>query len=158
MAFFSNPGQVPSPLIGKEAPDFTISHIFNDSELTLNKKIGKPIIINFWASWCVECQREAHILERYHQHYEVKNNSAVFIGIAIQDTPEAASRFARRFGKSYFLGLDDDSGNISIDYGIFGVPETFFVDKNGIIKEKHIGALTSSLLEKYMKTIGVEIK
>ena len=94
---------------------------------------------------------EAHILEEFHKKYGSETEQIRVIGIAIQDTLQNAQAFARRFGKSYYLGLDDDAGNIALDYGIYGVPESFFIDPEGSIFFKHIGVVTSELLEKKFK-------
>ena len=110
-----------------------------------------PIVLNFWASWCAECRIEAVILEDFFKKYGVNNKKFVMIGIAIQDTPKNAKAFAKHFGKSYLLGLDDDAGNIALDYGIYGVPETFFIDPEGNIFHKTIGIVSTELLEQKFK-------
>ena len=91
------------------------------------------------------------ILEAFHQKYGLATQQIKVIGIAIQDTAKNAKAFARLYGKTYFLSLDDDIGNIALDYGIYGVPETFFIDPEGTIFYKHIGAVNSELLEKKFK-------
>lgn len=110
---------------------------------------GKPIVLNFWASWCVSCRTEAHELEKFWQAH--KNEVAV-VGIAIQDEKDAAKKFATYFGKTYMLGLDED-GKAAIDYGVSGVPETFLIDKNGIIRHKEIGPVSVPMLEKNLAKI-----
>ena len=94
---------------------------------------------------------EAHILEAFPQKYGSATQQIKVIGIAIQDTGDKAKAFARLFGKTYFLGQDDATGNIALDYGIYGVPETFFIDPDGAIFYKHIGAVNAELLEKKFK-------
>ena len=145
--FSTDPRKVPSPLIGKAAPNFVARELGGTRTLQL-KRLGTPILLNFWASWCVECQAEARVLENFHQKQLKSENPVTVLGIAIQDNTETARAFARRFGKSYFLALDDPSGSIALDYGIYGVPETFFIDASGIIRHKHIGGVTSGLLRK----------
>lgn len=146
-SFSTDPTKVPSPLIGKAAPDFVVRELGGNRTLQL-KRLGTPILLNFWASWCVECQAEAGVLENFHQEQLKRENPVIVLGIAIQDNIETARDFAQRFGKSYFLALDDPSGSIALDYGIYGVPETFFIDASGIIRHKHIGGITSGLLWK----------
>ncbi|MCP4297932.1 MAG: redoxin domain-containing protein, partial [Proteobacteria bacterium] len=102
----------------------------------------------FWASWCVACRQEAHILEAAHQKYFPKG--AVFIGIAINDTRSASLSFIERYGKTYNLAPDDKTGNISLNYGVTAVPETFFIDKAGIIREKILGAVQKRSIEKFL--------
>ena len=142
-----DPKKVPSPLLGKSAPDFTLHHLFNDKEKkSLSDFKGKPLVINFWASWCAECRIEAGVFKKFHQESQVKENRANIIGIAIQDTVERAKSFAMQFQKAYFLGLDT-SGDITMDYGIYGVPETFFIDAKGVVRYKHIGLVTTELMK-----------
>ncbi|MBF0287035.1 MAG: redoxin domain-containing protein [SAR324 cluster bacterium] len=148
-----DPKKVPSPLINKEAADFEVSSLGGTSSLRLSDLRGKPVILNFWASWCVECQTEAHVLESFYQQYDKKKQQIRVIGIAIQDTPERANAFANQFGKNYFLALDYEDGRIALDYGIYGVPETFFIDARGIIRFKKVGGVTPQLMTQQIQTL-----
>lgn len=139
-----SPKQVPSVLVGKSAPDFQASWIqgkeFIDHDtgtyFTYEDLKGKKVILNFWASWCVSCREEARELQEFWQ--EEKGNGVLVLGVAVQDTVDAAKAFARQFGKAYPLGLDED-GSASINYGVAGVPETFFISREGKIIDKIIG-------------------
>jgi len=146
--FTTNPKNVPSPLLGHSAPNFVFKTLRDNGTIHLGLLKGKPVLLNFWASWCQECKVEAHILEEFHKKYGIGAGQIRVIGIAIQDTLKNAQAFAQHFGKSYYLGLDDDSGNIALDYGIYGVPESFFIDAEGTIFYKQIGVVTPELLEK----------
>jgi cytochrome c biogenesis protein CcmG/thiol:disulfide interchange protein DsbE len=136
--FTVDPKLVRSPLIGQPAPDFTVTRLGGEEMLRLADLRGTPVILNFWASWCLACRDEAALLEELHR----RHTDMRVIGIAIQDTPENAQAFARKFGKTYFLALDNDSGDIALSYGLYGVPETFFIDGSGIIRDKQVGAVT----------------
>ncbi len=144
--FFVDPKLVPSPLVNKPAADFTVQQLNGEGSLTLSDLRGTPVLLNFWASWCVACRDEAIILQEAHLLHEVAQNKLRVIGIAIQDTPEKALAFAERFGKTYFLALDDEAGTIGLDYGLYGVPETFFIDAAGTIHYKQVGAVTRELI------------
>ena len=151
--FTTDPKKVPSPLIGKKAPDFEITRLGTQDTLTLQQLRGKPVILNFWASWCVECRSEAHVLEEFYQKYGVEQQKIQVIGIAIQDTLEQSQAFAKHFGKTYFLALDTPSGSIALDYGIYGVPETYFIDAQGIIRFKKVGGVTPQLMEEQIQQL-----
>ena len=104
--------------------------------------------MNFWASWCVECQQEAHILEAFHKRYgETVPPQVHILGVAIQDKSAQAQAFARQFNKTYFLSLDNTGGDIALEYGIYGVPETFFIDPQGKIRFKQIGGVSAELMQ-----------
>ncbi len=127
---------IPSQQIGKPAKDFVIPVVQDPAghrELRLSDYRGKGVILNFWASWCHSCRDEARDLEKLWQR--VQGSDLVVVGIAIQDSIAAAKAFANDYGKTYALGLDE-SGSVSIDYGITGVPETFFISKDGLILHK----------------------
>ena len=147
MFFASNPSQIPTPQIGKKAYPFT-TRTFDGEPISLEQFRGKPVVLNFWASWCISCKTEARILEAAHQHFTPKG--AVFIGIAINDTREASLAFIRRFGKTYLLAPDGKTGDISLDYGVTAVPETFLIDKNGIIQNKIMGAVSMEILAEFI--------
>ena len=123
--------------VQRPAPEFRLA-LFNGGELALSERFGRPIVINFWASWCPPCRDEARILEglwRQHQADEV-----LIIGIDIQDAVSDAKAFLGEFDITYPNGLDED-GRITIDYGVIGLPVTFFVGRNGIIERRWVGAI-----------------
>lgn len=135
--FTRDPKEIPSPLIGKPASSFTLT-LFDGKTLRLEDLRGKVVFLNFWASWCPPCRAEARTLEAAWQTY--KGRDVVFVGVAIQDTEANARDFLREFGVSYPNGMDQ-SGKVAIDYGVWGIPETFLIGREGQITYKHIGAL-----------------
>ena len=152
-----NPNAAPMALQDRAANNFNVlllqgkEHLKTPKEnISLSDFLGKPLILNFWASWCVSCREEARLMESYWKKYGPQG--VQMVGIAIQDTPIAALEFAKGFGKTYILGLDED-GKAGIDYGITGVPETFFIDAKGLIRHKEAAPLTPELLEKYIALI-----
>ena len=128
---------IQSPLIAKQALSFTLT-LFNGGTLTLKDLHGKAVLLNFWASWCVPCRAEARTLESAWQKY--KDQGVVFLGVNIEDKEEDARAFMKEFGITY-LNWRDASGKIAVDYGVWGIPETFFVDSQGRITYKHAGEL-----------------
>lgn len=146
--FASDPKEIPSALILTEAKPFAFT-TFDGQTMSLEKFRGKPVVLNFWASWCFACRQEAHILESAHQKYSPKG--VVFIGIAINDRREDSLEFIRKYRKTYLLAPDDASGSISLDYGVSAVPETFLIDSNGVIQHKQLGVVTTDLLEGYLE-------
>ncbi len=135
--FTTDPRAIPSVLTGKPAPDFSLT-LFDGRTVRLSDFRGKVVFINFWASWCPPCRAEARLLEQSWQRY--KDQGVVFLGVDIQDREEDARRFIQEFGVTYMNGRDPYN-RIAIDYGVYGIPETFFIDREGQITYKHIGAL-----------------
>ena len=135
---------VASPLVGKPAPTFSIP-LFSDpdSVLSLEGLRGRPVVLNFWASWCLSCRDEARVLEA---GWRAHGPEVAFVGVAINDEGDASRGFISEYGKTYLLGPDED-GSIAVDYGLFGVPETFFIDGEGRILSKHVGPLAEADLE-----------
>jgi cytochrome c biogenesis protein CcmG, thiol:disulfide interchange protein DsbE len=145
--FTKNPKEVLSPLVGRPAPGFSVVELNTGQPLSLEALHGTPFVLNFWASWCTACKEEAPYLEAAFERYERTGRGVRIVGIAIQDTPQDARAFAQRYGKRYYLALDNARGDISLNWGLYGVPETFFVDARGTITHKHIGALTWPVVE-----------
>ena len=141
--FTTNPRDIPSPLVGRPAAPFTLTG-FDGGPVTLAALHGKVVVLNFWASWCnPSCYDEAPVLERAWRTY--RERGVVVVGVDMQDTPEAARAFIQRFGLT-FVNAPDSQGKVAVEYGVYGVPETFFVARDGTIRAKHVGALTDSVI------------
>jgi cytochrome c biogenesis protein CcmG/thiol:disulfide interchange protein DsbE len=148
--FRTDPKAIPSPLVQKMAPGFRIA-IYDGEDVSLEGLKGKPVVLNFWASWCYPaCYEEAPLLQTTWQKY--KDKGLHMIGVDIQDKEESGREFMRRFNFTFPNGPDPGS-KISIDYGVYGVPETFFIDRHGRIAYKHVGALTPELIEEQIQII-----
>ena len=134
-------------LVGHPAPDFTTqvwSGPKGQDSFHLAALKGHPVVINFWASWCVPCTSEAPVLEHAWQTYQDKG--VIFIGMVYQDTQQNAISFVDQYGVTYLVG-PDASGSIAISYGVTGVPETVFVSKQGIITGKFGGQEDQNTLD-----------
>ncbi len=151
--FRLNPRDVPSPLIGRPAAPFTLT-TFEGEPLSLEAQRGKVVIVNFWASWChPACYEEAPALERSWRAY--RDRGVLVVGVDIQDTVEAAEKFRRDFSLT-FPNVRDVAGKVSVDYGVYGVPETFFIDRKGMIRAKHVGALTDERFRQEVERLLAE--
>ncbi len=135
--FTTEPRYIPTPFIAKPAPPFTLT-LFDGSVLRLEDLRGQVVFLNFWASWCPPCRAEARTLEAAWRKY--RDQGVVFVGVNIQDKEERARAFVEEFGITYPNGPDRGS-RIAIEYGVWGLPETFFIDRDGRITYKHVGAL-----------------
>jgi cytochrome c biogenesis protein CcmG, thiol:disulfide interchange protein DsbE len=133
------------PVAARPAPAFTLP-LFGGGQFDLAASRGKPVLINFWASWCIPCEEEAAVLEAGSKAYA---DRVAFIGVNVQDTEPLARDFMRRFGVTYPNGRDA-SGAIAVEYGMSGVPETYFVDRNGQLVRKWQGALDEARLRSYL--------
>lgn len=143
-AFGSNPREVPFMLRGKAAPTFDLPVLDgNGKRVALGDLAGKPVILNFWASWCGPCKAEHPVLDRAAQVY---GDRYQFYGVVFEDTEDNARDFLRRYGHG-MTQLVDERSSVSVDYGVAGVPETYFIDANGVIVDKHVGPLTPKTFE-----------
>jgi cytochrome c biogenesis protein CcmG/thiol:disulfide interchange protein DsbE len=145
--FTRDPSRIDSPLIGRPAADFRLE-LLDGGTLKLSDLRGRPVVVNFWASWCYPaCWNEAPRLEAAWQRY--RDRGVMVVGVVYQDTAENAREFIRTHGKTYPNGLDP-AGRVALDYGVYGVPETFFIDRQGVIADKHIGEI-------HMETLTAKI-
>lgn len=133
-----NPKEIPSPLIDRPVPDFALPllHIPEKKLGRANLK-GRVWLLNVWASWCVSCRAEHPLLNQL-----AKQKTVTIIGLNYKDEPENAKRWLKMLGNPYNASVMDQDGRIGIDFGVYGVPETFVIDKKGIIRHKHTGPLT----------------
>jgi cytochrome c biogenesis protein CcmG/thiol:disulfide interchange protein DsbE len=151
--FRTNPREIPSPLLGKPAAAFSLT-AFDGAPLSLAALRGRVVVMNFWASWCYPaCYEEAPALERGWQAY--KDRGVMLIGVNIQDKPEPARKFLEQFGHT-FPNAPDPAGRVSVDYGVYGVPETFFIDKAGRVRGKHVGAVTDEIFKRNVDALLAE--
>jgi cytochrome c biogenesis protein CcmG/thiol:disulfide interchange protein DsbE len=148
--FRTDPREIPSPLLGRPAAVFSLT-TFAGAPLSLESLRGKVVMLNFWASWCVPaCYEEAPTLERTWRTY--KDKGVTVVGVDVQDKDEAAREFLRRFEHS-FPNAPDPKGRVSVDYGVYGVPETFFIDREGRVRFKHVGALTDEIARRHLDVL-----
>jgi len=141
-----NPHEVPSPLIDKPAPAFQLTQLHApDRSFGLADMQGKVWLLNVWASWCVSCREEHPFLMTLS-----KQNEVPIVGLNYKDKRDDAMKWLAQFGNPYQLSIVDAEGRTGIDFGVYGVPETFVIDRDGIIRYKQIGPLTP---EKWQQTI-----
>ena len=129
--------------VGKPAPDFTLA-LLDGGELSLSQYQGRPVVVNFWASWCPPCRQEAVALERaWRAHADA---GVQFIGVDLQDRESDARAYISEFDVTYPNGTDI-GGKISVDYGVIGLPVTFFVSREGVVERRFVGAISRGKLE-----------
>ncbi|PYS70511.1 MAG: DsbE family thiol:disulfide interchange protein [Acidobacteria bacterium] len=136
-----DPHEVPSPLINKSAPDFQLQQL-NEPAKTISAKEmrGKVWLLNFWGTWCVACREEHPILVKYS-----KTNAVPIYGVDYKDDRTAAMQMLAEEGDPYTMTLSDPEGRTSIDYGVYGAPESYLIDKQGVIRFKQIGPITDEV-------------
>jgi cytochrome c biogenesis protein CcmG, thiol:disulfide interchange protein DsbE len=133
-----DPRMIPSPLIGKPVPTFTLPTVDDPNKKVSNSEFhGQVYLINVWASWCTACREEHPVINEL-----VKRDPVTIIGLNYKDQRPDALAWLRNLGDPYKLSLFDGDGRLGIDLGVYGVPETFVVDKQGIIRYKQIGPIT----------------
>ncbi len=140
--FSRDPRYIPSPLVGRQAPSFDLV-LFDGGTIRLEELRGKAVLINFWASWCPPCRAEAPALEAAWKTF--KEGNVVFVGVNIQDKEPDARAFIEEFGITYKNGWDP-TARVAVNYGVWGIPETFFLDREGRITFKHVGALSMPVI------------
>lgn len=133
-----SPRDIPSPLVGKPLPAFSLPALHEPNRLITSETLrGRVYLLNVWASWCVACREEHPVLN------EIARVKAVpIIGLNHKDQRDAALEWLRGLGNPYEMSLVDANGRMSIELGVYGVPETFVIDKAGVIRYKHIGPIT----------------
>ncbi|OFZ90651.1 MAG: thiol:disulfide interchange protein [Betaproteobacteria bacterium RBG_16_66_20] len=149
-----NPREVPSPLVGKAAPAFELPVLHQpDKRFVPGDMRGKVWLLNVWASWCVSCREEHPVL------MELSKRSVMpILGLNYKDKGEDAQRWLKQFGDPYQLSVVDADGRIGIDYGVYGVPETYLIDAEGVIRYKQIGPLTQAIIDDKVLPLAKALK
>lgn len=138
-----NPREVPSPFIDKPAPDFTLQKLQSPAESFSNKDmLGKVWLLNVWASWCVACRSENPLMVQFS-----RANIVPIYGLNYKDAPTDAKNWLQQLGNPFIANAVDYKGDVGINYGVYGVPETFIIDKQGVIRHKVIGPITPEILD-----------
>jgi cytochrome c biogenesis protein CcmG, thiol:disulfide interchange protein DsbE len=138
-----DPREIPSPLIGKPAPAFKLAQLHAPAESLSNADLrGKVWLLNVWASWCVSCRVEHPLLVQL-----ADQKIVTVVGLDYKDQPADARAWLTQRGNPYTTSIVDQDGRVGIDYGVYGVPETFLIDKEGVIRYKQVGPITADALQ-----------
>ena len=148
-----DPHEVPSPLIGKPAPAFELPLLQQpDKRFSQKDMLGTVWVMNVWASWCPPCLVEHPVVSEL-----ARSGLAPVVGLNYKDAREDALPWLKRNGDPFKVTVFDAAGRIAIDYGVYGVPETYVIDRNGIIRYKHIGPLTPQITQKKLRPLIEEL-
>jgi cytochrome c biogenesis protein CcmG/thiol:disulfide interchange protein DsbE len=148
-----DPREVPSPLIGKAAPPFELPLLQQEGKRFSSKEMkGKVWLLNVWASWCEPCLQEHPVISAL-----AKTLPAPVVGLNYKDARKDALPWLKRNGDPFFLTVYDGTGRIGIDYGVYGVPETYVIDKKGVIRYKRIGPVTPEIVKQKIQPLVQEL-
>ena len=142
IGLYKDPSEVPSPLIGKPVPQFSLPRL-NSSEIFTEKQfLGKVSLLNVWGTWCFACKQEHPILNEL-----ASKNITPIYGLNYKDDANEAKKYLKNYGDPYVANAVDENGRVGIEWGVYGAPETFLIDEKGIIRYKHIGPITKKDLD-----------
>ena len=149
-----DPREVPSPLVNKPAPAFKVPQLEQpELQFAAEEMKGQVWLFNVWASWCVACRQEHPVLMQF-----ARQKLVPIIGLDYKDQRKDALGVLQRSGNPYDINAFDADGRVGIDYGVYGVPESYVIDKAGVIRYKHIGPITAEALEKTIIPLINELK
>jgi len=144
LAIERNPSELPSNLLDKNVPKFEAESLLKNEKFISSKEFGNEImLVNFFATWCKPCREEHIFIKRFSNEKEIK-----VVGINYKDNPKKAIRWLKNLGNPYSDVPIDKNGRIAIDWGVYGIPETFIVNSKGIIKYRHVGPITKKIYKK----------
>jgi cytochrome c biogenesis protein CcmG, thiol:disulfide interchange protein DsbE len=145
-----DPRAIDSPLPGRAAPEFALAQLEATDSISLGSLRGNVVVVNFWASWCIPCRDEHPVLLEATRKYQPRG--VKFVGIAYNDKPEDSKRWLDELGKAY-PSLLDPGARTAIDYGVTGVPETFILDKQGVVAFKKFGPITAAEISQKLDSL-----
>ncbi len=149
-----DPREIPSPLIGKPAPAAIVAVLGAEGRNWSPAEMrGQVWLLNVWGSWCAACQVEHPLLNEWS-----RRGIAPVVGFAWKDAPEASQAWLAKLGNPYWLSVSDRAGKAAIDWGVYGAPETFVIDKAGIVRDKHVGPLTAEVIERRLIPLITRLK
>jgi cytochrome c biogenesis protein CcmG, thiol:disulfide interchange protein DsbE len=138
-----DPHEVPSPLLGKVAPQFVLPGLKDqDGQVSSDSMKGKVWLLNFWGSWCFACRDEHPTLMRLDAQHVIP-----IVGVDWKDEPSAGRAWLESLGDPYLVTVKDATGAVAINYGVYGAPESFLIDREGVIRKKYIGAITDAEIQ-----------
>ncbi|MBW7933472.1 MAG: redoxin domain-containing protein [Gemmatimonadaceae bacterium] len=152
-----DPGEIPSPLPGHQAPSFALAVFTNGlggtpkDSVRLQDWLGDPVVLNVWASWCLACRDEHPALLAVGRRYA--DTDVHFVGLLYNDTPEAGRAWLQEMGGQAYPSVLDPGARTAIAYGVYGVPETYFIGRDGRVAHKHTGPVTERVLEDWIARI-----
>jgi cytochrome c biogenesis protein CcmG/thiol:disulfide interchange protein DsbE len=144
LAFRRDPHDIRTGTVGKPAPAFTLQRLDGTGVMVVDAPRGRVTVMNFFASWCIPCKEENPALVRVYERYRASSD-VVFIGVLYQDSRDRGLQYVQDNGVTWFTGSDDD-GHVAFAYGVFGIPETYFIGADGIIAGRHIGPIDEATL------------
>ncbi len=148
-----DPHEVPSPLINKPAPAFQLPQLRDPTqEFSAQDMRGKVWLLNVWASWCVTCRDEHPLLIQY-----ARSGALPIYGLNYKDNREAALSWLGELGDPYVLSVSDKDGRVGIDYGVYGAPETYLIDRDGVIRFKQVGPVTPDIWQKTILPLAQQL-
>ena len=149
-----DPKLVPSPLVGKPMPAFTLTRLKDPGASISDADIkGKVAVLNIWATWCVSCRAEHEVLLQL-----ARTGQVAIYGLNYKDKRPDAQRWLQQLGDPYLANAFDEDGRVGIDWGVYGAPETFIIDPQGIVRHKHVGPLTTEILQTQILPLIAELK
>ncbi|UVE16338.1 DsbE family thiol:disulfide interchange protein [Pseudomonas sp. LS44] len=134
-----DPSLLPSALIGKPVPAFSLPSVQGDKTLTQADLLGKPALLNVWATWCIACRVEHPVLNK------LAGQGVRIVGVNYKDDNADAQKWLQEFHNPYQLNINDAQGSLGLDLGVYGAPETFFIDAKGVIRDKYVGVIDQTV-------------
>lgn len=149
MGLGKNPAEIRSPLVGKAAPTFALRQVGTTNTIDISQFRGKPLVVNFWATWCGPCWEEHPVLVA---NARMLQPNVQFLGVVFQDKEDKILSVLRQRGEGYPTVVDD-AGKTAIAYGVGGVPETYFIDANGVIVAKYNGPMNGDIIREHLQKV-----
>lgn len=144
---YLDPSELPSAMIGKPFPAFALPNVQGDKKLTVADLQGKPALVNVWGTWCISCRVEHPVLNKLAQQ------GVLIYGINYKDDNAEALKWLKDFHDPYQLNIRDEQGTLGLDLGVYGAPETFFIDAKGVIRYKHVGVIDETVWREQLATV-----